>query len=890
MADSDLFPFMVGPKGRNIVVDASGRLVFTGETGTAGYVFQFGPKGRPMLVDASGRLYISPHSLISADNVPVATIGTPEVNKLQESIDVLWSTGAIGGGEITDLGTGAIAVAAGSGFIRSVNNPRSVLKSFEWAALPSGALTDTELNYVYVEYNSGAPQVAISTSVPTEYNTNILLGKVFASGLNVKINNETQHYVASAALNTILRLQETAPMARVSGAVMASGAVRTFAVTQGAFWEGLNRYTTPAFDSSGSDTFTAYYRDGATGWSTEVSQTALSNTKYDDNSGVLADLTAGKYGIHWIFLGVDGSVYSVYGQGDYSLPEAQEVGVPGTLPPEVSANARLIAKAIVYQGAAQLFEVSSAWENTYDFYSPTDHGSLVGLLDDDHPQYYHQSRDAIPSADVTYDLGSTSNRFAEVHARHVDIDVDTAIIGLDIDKTNTGTGNCIDINNAGTGNSLSITQSGNETAVYVNKTGIGSGNGVSVANAGGGYGVRVNQTGGGVGLFVSKTSTDAYQSAIITQTGAEDAIEINQNADGIGIDINKTHTGSADCVTIDYVGTGRGIAITKTHSGGGTVVYISNAGSGSGLAVVPAAGSIGPGVSVITASTATGNCFQATSEGSGDALELNVNSTGIGIDINKTSTGAGHCIDVSNAGTGACLKMVPSNAGATAAVEIASTVDVRHFYLTRTGAGSAQAFQLDDALSGDCFEFNKSGNGCVLDINKTGTGAGNVIDLQNDGSGVGFQLTQAGASNGIYVDRTSTSASSAVRVAQAGTAPAIYASCSNNGGRAARFQGGQQVLRTAPAAGSFPYTALLNDYYIGVTDTSVARTINLPPAATAESGCVYVIKDESGVCSVNNITIDADGGELIDGATTYVLSSNWASATLICTGTAWMVI
>lgn len=102
-----------------------------------------------------------------------------------------------------------------------------------------------------------------------------------------------------------------------------------------------------------------------------------------------------------------------------------------------------------------------------------------------------------------------------------------------------------------------------------------------------------------------------------------------------------------------------------------------------------------------------------------------------------------------------------------------------------------------------------------------------------------------------------------------------------------KFSLGQKVNRTTTAV---TYTALVTDYIIGVTSTAAARTINLPAAATAGAGKIFIIKDESGACATNNITIDANSTELIDGATTYVMNVNYQSVTLYCSGTAWFII
>ncbi len=74
-----------------------------------------------------------------------------------------------------------------------------------------------------------------------------------------------------------------------------------------------------------------------------------------------------------------------------------------------------------------------------------------------------------------------------------------------------------------------------------------------------------------------------------------------------------------------------------------------------------------------------------------------------------------------------------------------------------------------------------------------------------------------------------------------------------------------------------------DDAIIGVTDTSAARTITMP-AAPAFIGQVWTIKDESGAASTNNITVDGNGN-LIDGAATILIDTNYGSINLYWNGT-----
>lgn len=70
--------------------------------------------------------------------------------------------------------------------------------------------------------------------------------------------------------------------------------------------------------------------------------------------------------------------------------------------------------------------------------------------------------------------------------------------------------------------------------------------------------------------------------------------------------------------------------------------------------------------------------------------------------------------------------------------------------------------------------------------------------------------------------------------------------------------------------------------YLRVTDTSAARTITLPNCNATILGNEYTIKDASGLALVNNITVQRVGTDLIDGATTNVINTNYASRMYKC--------
>lgn len=75
----------------------------------------------------------------------------------------------------------------------------------------------------------------------------------------------------------------------------------------------------------------------------------------------------------------------------------------------------------------------------------------------------------------------------------------------------------------------------------------------------------------------------------------------------------------------------------------------------------------------------------------------------------------------------------------------------------------------------------------------------------------------------------------------------------------------------------------VDEVIIGVTDTSVTRTITIQTADIVV-GRLFIIKDESGAAGTNNITIATQGAETIDGAASVAITANFGAARLYSDG------
>lgn len=90
------------------------------------------------------------------------------------------------------------------------------------------------------------------------------------------------------------------------------------------------------------------------------------------------------------------------------------------------------------------------------------------------------------------------------------------------------------------------------------------------------------------------------------------------------------------------------------------------------------------------------------------------------------------------------------------------------------------------------------------------------------------------------------------------------------------------------SVGSNSYAVIASDRLLYVDDDSIgsAVTVDLPAVASSEKRVLKVMK----LGSSHNVTIQANGAELINGANTLVLTTQYKCVELHSNGAAWYVI
>jgi len=104
---------------------------------------------------------------------------------------------------------------------------------------------------------------------------------------------------------------------------------------------------------------------------------------------------------------------------------------------------------------------------------------------------------------------------------------------------------------------------------------------------------------------------------------------------------------------------------------------------------------------------------------------------------------------------------------------------------------------------------------------------------------------------------------------------------------AANTLAGSWAVTTRSVSGALTIDTTTTDYIL-LVDTSATRNITFPAPT---NGRIIIIKDKTGTCETNNISLLQHGSEKIDGtAATRVLNTNWGYWTFTSDGTDWFQV
>ncbi len=344
-------------------------------------------------------------------------LSSPSYKTLHDLLTTCLSSGYITYDGTTDNGDGTIDVGAGTGIIRTTDSATGTAKFFDWSAATGLSLTDQSTNYIYIDYNAGSPSVNITTDYKTiTLTTQFIVGRVFRNGTDLTIIDAGME-LPNLQAEHLRRAYELNEVRRAEGIETSEAGTRNIAVSAGIAYTREERTTTSDYDTSVSDTFTRWYRDGAGGWTTETGETQIDNTRYDDNSGTPPDVRNNNYVNRFVYVTFNDGLHIQLGQVDHNkLSDALEETVP-TPPPLLRDFSILSARITIEKNASSFSELQSAFTETFSGSVVQDHndlGTIQGGVAGERyhlTQTEHNSLSGIDSAPVESDKFTTDGGF-----------------------------------------------------------------------------------------------------------------------------------------------------------------------------------------------------------------------------------------------------------------------------------------------------------------------------------------------------------------------------------------------------------------------------------------------------------------------------------------------
>jgi hypothetical protein len=185
-------------------------------------------------------------------------------------------------------------------------------------------------------------------------------------------------------------------------------------LSSGIAWNGPNRQSIGAVDSSGSTFFKNYHVGGA--WTATTTGKTINNSYYDNGTDIVS-ATVGKFLTNWYFRGqeTNGHLYEVYSPNQYDSVALAQLSLEPSLPELITSHAILVGRIIVGVGVSTGL-TESAFVNTFQSTNVTSHNDLAGIQGGTAGQYYHLTSNqynnlALTNTNNYFSVGQTVNGY-----------------------------------------------------------------------------------------------------------------------------------------------------------------------------------------------------------------------------------------------------------------------------------------------------------------------------------------------------------------------------------------------------------------------------------------------------------------------------------------------
>jgi hypothetical protein len=466
--------------------------------------------------------------------------------------------GVLEGGVITIVSGLTFSISEGYGYLESIID-NSVIKRYDWLDTPH-TLLPNQNQYIYINNNG----ILSNTGTRPNSTYNIILGRIVTNSTDIIIIDASP-LQASHTSNLYGNLFRNA-----LGPIYDSGSIVTenvtpyhLDVTSGDYYYSTNEY----LPSGGTDiTFTMYYGDGTTGWTTSATTEVVNG--WDDGSGTIAPLPTTGFTKHTLYVvgeGINEQYFLVLGQEKYTSLIETENGLLPIPPPYFDDSITQIASIYIQQGQPSIVQIEDIRPvigfKAGGVNASSLHANLLGLSADDHTQYLLV--DGARAMEGDLDMGGNDitnvNRIISNNIKSTTISA-TTYQNLPVDPDTFVTG--FTYNN----NVFTVKQNNGQpdlTSVINSVTGWTVNGDLTVT--GSTYTKNLIVTGGTQSIFSGNSSSDLVR---ITQTGSGNAFVVEDSSNPDSSPFVIDNSGS--------VGIGGTLSVGKTGVTAGNQVDIKS--------------------------------------------------------------------------------------------------------------------------------------------------------------------------------------------------------------------------------------------------------------------------------------------------------------------------
>lgn len=330
-------------------------------------------------------------SAVTISQLSASTI----TNNLQDAYNRFWSAGIYNGAEYVNNGDGTVTISEGEGVLRVSASSNSQLVAIYIPQSTPIEIQPGQVNYIYADYNNGNCFYTASTNV-LEFNCQdkCLVYTIYRSlssnsldvvdGRAMNEDHNTKH--RRKLLNT--QLFEYGLNPPIFSAITGLD----FFINESSAWYGLNKIDLNSFTSSNEDVLTSYYSDGL-GSFVSITATTIDNLYYDNNTGTLQDIPAGKYANRWVYQTINdqgGNISFVYGKAVYeNRLNAINERIPSNLPNKLNGFGKLVAQLIVRPDISNYAYIKNLAKSESLTIPDINHNELLNIQGGSSNELYH---------------------------------------------------------------------------------------------------------------------------------------------------------------------------------------------------------------------------------------------------------------------------------------------------------------------------------------------------------------------------------------------------------------------------------------------------------------------------------------------------------------------